>query len=217
MSQVDYEQKIQEINKLKISDAEKSRRIRVLVLQRKQADEDKVKTAKEDVNKPITMKATVGAVSKPIAMKAIVGAVSKPITMKVTANNNPIVRLVETPVNNDSFREQLHAIQRDESLNNEEKQAKIQALYEIKPKTNVAVQESIERIRQIHAIRKQNLNPEEKMNKIQALVKKGNVRVVVQQRSMDPIKEKISAIHKENISLEEKKLKIQALMKERHA
>jgi len=204
MSQVDYDQKIQEINKLKISDAEKSRRIRVLVLQRKQADEDKVKTAKEDVNKPIAMKATVGAVSKPIAMKA-------------TANNNPIVRLVETPVNNDSFREQLHAIQRDESLNNEEKQAKIQALYEIKPKTNVAVQESIERIRQIHAIRKQNLNPEEKMNKIQALVKKGNVRVVVQQRSMDPIKEKISAIHKENISLEEKKLKIQALMKERHA
>ena len=162
------------------------------------------------------MKATVGAVSKPIAMKATVGAVSKPIAMKATANNNPIVRLVETPVNNDSFREQLHAIQRDESLNNEEKQAKIQALYEIKPKTNVAVQESVERIRQIHAIRKQNLNPEEKMNKIQALVKKGNVRVV-QQHSMDPIKEKISAIHKENISLEEKKLKIQALMKERHA
>ena len=202
MSQVDYDQKIQEINKLKISDAEKSRRIRVLVLQRKQADEDKVKTAKEDVNKPIAMKATVGAVSKPIAMKA-------------TANNNPIVRLVETPVNNDSFREQLHAIQRDESLNNEEKQAKIQALYEIKPKTNVAVQESIERIRQIHAIRKQNLNPEEKMNKIQALVKKGNVRVV-QQRSTGSIKEKIAAVHKENISLEEKKLKIQALMKERH-
>lgn len=35
MSQVDYEQKIQEINKLKISDAEKSRRNRVLLLQRR--------------------------------------------------------------------------------------------------------------------------------------------------------------------------------------
>jgi hypothetical protein len=206
MSQVDYDQKIQEINKLKISDAEKSRRIRVLVLQRKQADEDKVKTAKEDVNKPIMMKATVAAVSKPIMMKATVAAVSKPITMKALDNN-------------DSFRDQLHSIQRDESLNNEEKQAKIKALIENKPEKNAAVQESVERIRQIHAIRNQNLNPVEKMNKIQALIKKSNVHVV-QQRSTGSIKEfkeKITAVHKENISLEEKKLKIQALMKERHA
>jgi len=197
MSQVDYDQKIQEINKLKISDSEKSRRIRVLLLQ-KQAGE--VKTAKADI---ITMKAVE---NKPIMMKATV--------------NKPAVRLVEKPVkvvNNDFFREQLHAIHRDGSLNNEEKHAKIKAFIENKPEQNVAaVHESVERIREIHAIRKQNLNPREKMNKIQALLKKSNVRVV-QQRSVDPIKEKITAVHKEHISLEEKKLRIQALMKERHA
>lgn len=200
MSQVDYDQKIQEINKLKISDAEKSRRIRVLLLQRKQAGE--VKTA---VNKPDTMKA---AVNKP--MKAAM----KPDTMKAAANN-PIVKLAG---NNNNFREQLHAIRLDESLSNEEKHDKIQALTGNKPQINTAaIQESIERIRNIHAIRKQNLNPVEKINKIKALKSNPVVRHVVQQLSIDPIKAKITALHKENISLDEKKIKLQALLKERYA
>ena len=143
MSQVDYDQKIQEINKLKISDAEKSKWIRVLVLQQKQADGDKVKTVKAaEVSKPVK----AAEVSKPITMKASVTELSKPVK---AAANNPIV-------------------------NNEEKQAKIKvkALFENKPEKNVAVQESIERIRKIHDIRNQNLTPIEKMNKIRALTKK---------------------------------------------
>lgn len=147
MSQVDYDKKIQEINKLKISDAEKSRRIRLLMLQRKQSGE--VKTATAAVNKPITMK--VG-VNKPNTTKA---SVIKPSVIK------PSVRMADS---NEPFHDQLHAIRRDESLSNEEKHAKIQALTENKPEINTAVvQDAIERIRQIHAIRKQNL---QKMNKI---------------------------------------------------
>ena len=152
MSQVDYDQKIQEINKLKISDAEKSKWIRVLVLQQKQADGDKVKTVKAaEVSKPVkaaevSKPVKAAEVSKPITMKASVTELSKPVK---AAANNPIV-------------------------NNEEKQAKIKvkALFENKPEKNVAVQESIERIRKIHDIRNQNLTPIEKMNKIRALTKK---------------------------------------------
>ena len=161
MSQVDYDQKIQEINKLKISDAEKSKWIRVLVLQQKQADGDKVKTVKAaEVSKPVK----AAEVSKPVKAAEVskpvkAAEVSKPITMKasVTELSKPVKAAANNPI-----------------VNNEEKQAKIKvkALFENKPEKNVAVQESIERIRKIHDIRNQNLTPIEKMNKIRALTKK---------------------------------------------
>lgn len=170
MSQVDYDQKIREINSLKISDAEKSRRIRILLLQRKQAYESKV-------------------------MKAV---------------SKTVVKMVEKPLK----------VDRHVRENNVEKQSKIQALIANEPETtNVAsIQASVDRIRQIHAIRRQNLNPHEKIVKIQALIKKSEPIVrVLSQRAMNPIKEKIISVHKENISLDEKKIKIEALLKERRA
>ena len=151
MSQVDYEQKIREIKKLKISDEEKSRRIRTLTYKAKakpavkhvQAPEEHVPFCDQNLvmlpHQPtdpfceqihaIQIDSSLSIQEKQDKMKALMEERSAAVNASrpnVVIENADVLPHQPT----DPFCEQIHAIQTDSCLSIQEKQDKMKALME---------------------------------------------------------------------------------------
>jgi hypothetical protein len=151
MSQVDYDQKIREINSLQISDAEKSKRIRMLMFVK---------------NKNSAAKPVVPSTEPKVQEHRPQVVHMNPSTGPKVQENRPV----------DPFREQINSINRDTSLSHQQKHAKIKAMIDAKFPKSVTVKPSVsrpvdpfrEQINSIH--RDTSLSHQQKHAKIEAMI-----------------------------------------------